>query len=75
MTKQPAKVDDHAWEKEHAPKIGKRRLIVAISVYAVWVGFLVAGPLTVAGFMILMGERRPVPVSGRWPLLRAAARF
>jgi len=26
------------------------------------VGFLAAGPLTVAGFMVMMGERRPLPV-------------
>lgn len=37
-------------------------LIVAVTAAFTWVGFLVAGPITVAGFMILMGERRPVPV-------------
>ena len=37
-------------------------LIVVVTATFTWVGFLVAGPLTVAGFMILMGERRPVPV-------------
>jgi len=37
-------------------------LIVAMTATFTWVGFLVAGPLTVAGFMLLMGERRPVPI-------------
>ena len=40
MTKKVAKANDHAWEKEHTPKIGRRRLIVAVCVYVVWVGFL-----------------------------------
>jgi hypothetical protein len=27
-----------------------------------WLGFLATGPVTIAGFMIIMGERRPVPI-------------
>lgn len=33
--------------------------LVAVTALFNWVGFLVAGPPTVAGFMIMMGERRP----------------
>ena len=29
-----------------------------------WIGFLVAGPITIGGFMIIMGERRPLHVGG-----------
>ena len=36
-------------------------LIAMIALFA-WVGYLVAGPLTIAGFMIAMGERRPVHI-------------
>ena len=36
-------------------------LIVMAALFE-WAGFLVAGPPTVAGFMIMMGERRPWPV-------------
>ena len=36
-------------------------LIIVTALFE-WVGFLAAGPLTVAGFMIMMGERRPLPV-------------
>lgn len=42
MTQKTAKANDHAWEKEHAPKVGRQRLIVAACVYLIWVGFLVA---------------------------------
>jgi hypothetical protein len=35
---------------------------VAVTAIFAWIGFLAAGPLTIAGFMIFMGERRPVPI-------------
>jgi hypothetical protein len=36
--------------------------LIAVTALFEWVGFLAAGPLTVAGFMVMMGERRPWPV-------------
>jgi len=36
--------------------------IIAMTATFQWLGFLAAGPLTVAGFMIFMGERRPIPI-------------
>lgn len=36
--------------------------LIAMAALFEWVGFLAAGPLTVAGFMIMMGERRPLPI-------------
>lgn len=36
-------------------------LIVATALF-VSIGFLAAGPVTVAGFMLMMGERRPIPI-------------
>ena len=36
-------------------------LIVVTALFD-WQGFLVAGPVTVAGFMVMMGERRPLHV-------------
>ena len=33
--------------------------LIAVTVLFNWLGFLVAGPPTVAGFMIMMGERKP----------------
>lgn len=36
--------------------------LIAMAALFEWIGFLAAGPLTVAGFMIMMGERRPIPV-------------
>ena len=36
--------------------------LVAVTALFEWLGFLVAGPPTVAGFMIIMGEKRPWPV-------------
>ena len=36
--------------------------LVAMTALFQWVGFLAAGPLTIAGFMISMGERRPLPI-------------
>ena len=36
--------------------------LIAVTALFEWVGFLAAGPLTVAGFMIMMGERRPLPI-------------
>lgn len=36
--------------------------LIAVTALFEWLGFLVAGPLTVAGFMIMMGERRPLPI-------------
>ena len=32
--------------------------LIAVTLLFEWIGFLVAGPPTVAGFMIMMGERR-----------------
>lgn len=36
--------------------------VVAMGLLFEWIGFLAAGPITIAGFMIGMGERRPVPI-------------
>ena len=36
--------------------------LIAVTALFEWVGFLAAGPLTIGGFMIMMGERRPVPI-------------
>ena len=36
--------------------------LIAMGALFEWVGFLATGPLTVAGFMIMMGERRPLPI-------------
>ena len=36
--------------------------LIAVTALFEWIGFLVAGPPTVAGFMIMMGEKRPLPV-------------
>ena len=36
--------------------------LIAVTGLFNWLGFLVAGPPTVAGFMIMMGERRPWPI-------------
>jgi len=36
--------------------------LIAMAVLFEWVGFLAAGPITIAGFMIAMGERRPIPI-------------
>ena len=33
--------------------------LIAVTALFNWMGFLVAGPLTVAGFMIMMEEKRP----------------
>ncbi len=33
--------------------------LIAVTALFEWVGFLVAGPPTVAGFMLMMGEKRP----------------
>ncbi len=33
--------------------------LIVVTVLFNWLGFLVAGPPTVAGFMIMMGERKP----------------
>ena len=38
-------------------------LIVVTAIFE-WVGFLAAGPPTVAGFMIMMDEKRPFAVIG-----------
>lgn len=37
--------------------------LIAVTALFDWLGFLVAGPPTVAGFMIMMEERRPWPVA------------
>ena len=39
-TTRTAKNDDHAWEKEFAPKIGRNRVILSLSVWALWIAFL-----------------------------------
>lgn len=36
-------------------------LIIIVSIFQ-WVGFLAAGPITIGGFMLYMGERRPIPL-------------
>lgn len=36
--------------------------LIAMAFLFEWLGFLVAGPPTVAGFIIMMGERRPWPI-------------
>ncbi len=36
--------------------------LIAVTALFEWAGFLVAGPPTVAGFMLMMGEKRPWPV-------------
>jgi putative tricarboxylic transport membrane protein len=36
--------------------------LVAMTALFAWLGFIVAGPLTIAGFMLAMGERRPIPI-------------
>lgn len=36
--------------------------LVAVTALFNWVGFLAAGPITIAGFMIMMGEKRPLHV-------------
>lgn len=37
--------------------------LIAVTLLFEWFGFLVAGPPTVAGFMVMMGERRILPVA------------
>lgn len=37
--------------------------LIVVTMLFDWFGFLVAGPPTVAGFMIMMDERRPWPVA------------
>jgi putative tricarboxylic transport membrane protein len=37
-------------------------LLIALTALFKWVGFLAAGPLTIAAFMLVMGERRPIPI-------------
>lgn len=37
-----AKKDDHAWEKEFAPRVTRGRLITTLVVFGVWVAFLAA---------------------------------
>lgn len=32
--------DDHAWEKQYAPKIGRGRLIATVVVFGLWIAFL-----------------------------------
>jgi hypothetical protein len=46
--------------------------LVLVTAVFTWAGFLVAGPLTVAGFMLAMGERRPLAVLGAAILAPAA---
>lgn len=41
MTTRAARNDDHAWEKEHAPKIGRSRVLLAAAFWLAWIGFLV----------------------------------
>ena len=36
--------------------------LIAMVATFTWVGFVAGGPLTIAGFMIAMGERRPIPI-------------
>ena len=55
-------------EYDATPPIGRKNwmfllrggvFLVVVTVLFNWLGFLVAGPPTVAGFMIMMGERKP----------------
>lgn len=32
----PTTQDDHAWEKQYAPKVGRGRVILSLSVYALF---------------------------------------
>lgn len=32
--------NDHAWEKELAPKIGRGRLVATIVIFGLWIAFL-----------------------------------
>ncbi len=38
--------------------------LVVVTALFNWLGFLVAGPPTVAGFMVMMGEKKPLHVAG-----------
>lgn len=40
MTTQAARNDDHSWEKEDAPKIGRSRVVLATAVWLAWIAFL-----------------------------------
>jgi hypothetical protein len=41
MTAQAPPVDDHAWEKELAPRITRGKLMCVAGIYCLWLGFLV----------------------------------
>ena len=62
---------DEGAELERAPPITRGNgwfllqcavFLVAVTALFNWVGFLAAGPVTIAGFMLMMGERRPLHV-------------
>lgn len=40
MSRTDATSDNYAWEKELAPKISRRYLLLVIALYCVWIGFL-----------------------------------
>lgn len=46
--------------------------LIAMTAIFEWVGFLAAGPPTVAGFMIMMDEKRPIAVIGTSIIATAA---
>jgi Na+/melibiose symporter-like transporter len=63
--------DDSSREDDAKPPITRKSwlfllrgslFLIAMVALFEWIGFLATGPLTVAGFMIMMGERRPLPV-------------
>lgn len=37
---QQMNADDHSWEKEYAPKIGRSRVILVLTIYAIWLAGL-----------------------------------
>ena len=41
---------------------GTSLLLIALTALFKWIGFLAAGPLTIASFMVVMGERRVIPI-------------
>lgn len=40
MSKPKQNHDDHSWEKQYAPKVGRGRVVLVFTVYFAFVGFL-----------------------------------
>ena len=40
MSAQPIPAGDYGWEKEHAPRITRKKVLLAVGVYCVWLAFL-----------------------------------